>query len=97
MTPAVGERLSQLRSEHKWRLADVAHQSGYSVSYISDLERGRTLPSMTAISKLADVYGLSLSELLEYVGTDLSEREMAVIEAMRAGDKLRAIEIVMRV
>jgi transcriptional regulator with XRE-family HTH domain len=38
-------------------LKDVAAASGLSLSYISDIERGRTLPSLGTIEKLAAVYG----------------------------------------
>jgi transcriptional regulator with XRE-family HTH domain len=38
-------------------LKDAAAASGLSVSYISDVERGRTLPSLGAIERLAAVYG----------------------------------------
>jgi len=45
-------------------LHEVAEASGISLSYLSDLERGRTLPSLEALEAIAEVYGLTLGGIL---------------------------------
>ncbi|HEU4742432.1 MAG TPA: helix-turn-helix domain-containing protein [Meiothermus sp.] len=61
----LAERLRELRSERGWRLKDLSDQSGLSVPYLSDLERGRTNPSLETLNTLARTYALSVQDLLE--------------------------------
>jgi len=44
-----GSQLRKWRQERGYKLRDVAKLSGLSVSYLSDIERGRTLPSLKAL------------------------------------------------
>ncbi|RTR25394.1 helix-turn-helix domain-containing protein [Deinococcus radiophilus] len=61
------ERLRELRSERKLRLKDVSEVAEISVPYLSDLERGRTNPSLDTLQTLAAAYGISVHDLLEGV------------------------------
>lgn len=61
----LAERLRELRSERGWRLKDLSEQSGLSVPYLSDLERGRTNPSLETLNTLARTYAMSVQDLLE--------------------------------
>jgi transcriptional regulator with XRE-family HTH domain len=63
----LGERLRELRSQRRWRLKDLAQRSGLSIPYLSDLERGRTNPSLTTLQTLARAYGISVNDLLSPV------------------------------
>ncbi len=47
--PAVGERLRKRRRELKMTLQDVADTAGFSVGFISQIERGITVPSLTSL------------------------------------------------
>lgn len=49
-------KLRELRKFNKWKLIDVAHMTGLSLSFLSDVERGVTSPSFETLQKLADVY-----------------------------------------
>ena len=64
----LGPRLRQVRKKRRLTLADVSKSTGISVSFLSDIERGRTKPSLESLDKLADLYGMTMSELLEGVG-----------------------------
>lgn len=55
----LGEYLRVMRGNKS--LAEIAEKSGISVSYLSDLERGRTLPSIDTLEKLARAYGMTLA------------------------------------
>lgn len=57
-------RFRQLRAAHGLKLAQLAEKTGLSVSFLSDLEHGRTNPSLATAHKLAEVYEITLSELL---------------------------------
>ena len=59
----ISERLKQLRTLHGLKLREVSKKTGLSLSYISDLERGRQNPSLETCQKLATVYKITLSEI----------------------------------
>jgi XRE family transcriptional regulator, regulator of sulfur utilization len=58
------ERLRELRQERGQRLKDVSEIAGISIPYLSDLERGRTNPSLETLQTLAAAYGISVHDLL---------------------------------
>lgn len=58
------ERLRELRQERKLRLKDIAEHMNISVPYLSDLERGRTNPSLETLQAMAAAYGISVKDLL---------------------------------
>ena len=45
-------------------LREVANGSGVTISFLSDIERGRTLPSLDTLERIAEVYNLSIGGLL---------------------------------
>jgi XRE family transcriptional regulator, regulator of sulfur utilization len=61
------ERLRELRTERGLRLKDVALDADISVPYLSDLERGRTNPSLDTLQTLAGAYNITVHDLLESV------------------------------
>lgn len=60
----LGERLKQLRIERGWTLNVLSAITRVSIAYLSDLERGRTLPSITMLTGLANIYRLSVASVL---------------------------------
>lgn len=91
-------RLAELlRGEREARdltLKEVAERSGLSISYISDIERARTMPSIETLSKLADVYGEKLMIGMEKDGASLYELdslEWGLIQAVRRRDLSRIV------
>ncbi len=73
----LGPRLRELRREAGLRLADLADVTGYSTGYISQIERGQSLPSLSAMATLAVALGVEMSTLIE----GLSGPEMSVTRA----------------
>lgn len=57
----LAEYLKAMRDSREMKLREVAEKTGLSVSYLSDLERGRTLPSIETLEKLAGCYGMTLA------------------------------------
>jgi DNA-binding transcriptional MerR regulator/quercetin dioxygenase-like cupin family protein len=53
---AIARRLAQLRHEQGMTLADVARQTGVSISFLSSLERGYSSASIATLQKLARLY-----------------------------------------
>ena len=54
------ETLRFLRKINNLKLREVAEQTGLSISFLSDVERGRTSPSLSTVEKLASVYDVRL-------------------------------------
>ncbi|AEE97615.1 helix-turn-helix domain-containing protein [Mahella australiensis] len=61
---SVGERLKQLRQQRKLTLRDLSQKAGISISFLSDIENGRSNPSLKRLSELAEVLGTTVSYLL---------------------------------
>jgi transcriptional regulator with XRE-family HTH domain len=58
------ERLRFLRKQAHLTLKDVADRSDISFTFLSDIECGRTMPSLYTLERIADVYGLAVGEAL---------------------------------
>jgi len=62
---AVGRRIGELRRSTGWRLVDLAEATGYTTSYLSQIERGVSIPSLTALATVALSLDVEMSVLLE--------------------------------
>lgn len=61
----VGPRLRQLRLEREATLADLARETGISVSTLSRLESGGRRPTLELLLPLARAHGVALDELVD--------------------------------
>lgn len=62
---AFGSVITHLRVKRKWSQQYVSEKSGYSVRYITQVERGTQNPSLRMIRALAGVFELSPGQLLD--------------------------------
>jgi transcriptional regulator with XRE-family HTH domain len=62
-----GRLINDLRQQRGWNLQDFARNSHMTANYLSNLERGFYLPSLTAIINLAFVLGVDPGELVRHV------------------------------
>lgn len=60
----LGARLKALRKQRGMTLQDAAAQAEISLSFLSDAERNRTLPSLTTLFSLARTYNTTASDIL---------------------------------
>ena len=63
--PTLGARIRARRQALGLTLAVVAPRAGVSVSYLSDVERGRRLPSLDALDRIARALSCVATDLLE--------------------------------
>ena len=56
-TETLGMSLRGLRKAFGMTLKQLAEQTGLSISYLSDMERGRNCPSVKTLKKIAAAYG----------------------------------------
>lgn len=60
----IGAELRRLRKGQRLTLAEVGRETGLSVSFLSDLERGRVGASLETLENLATFYQVSLADIL---------------------------------
>jgi transcriptional regulator with XRE-family HTH domain len=65
----LGDRLRELRKQRNMKLHDVASSTELSLSYLSDLERNRTKPSLETLGKLAKCYGITIADIMNNIDT----------------------------
>jgi len=60
----LGNRIRELRTERSWSLDEAVMHTGLSRSSLFKIEKGRMSPTFDALKKLADGFGLAMSQLL---------------------------------
>jgi transcriptional regulator with XRE-family HTH domain len=78
---AVGEHVRRLRVEAGVSVRALARQSGFSPSFISQVENGQVSPSISSMEKIATAVGVSLGDFFGAV----ADAEGGLI--VRAGDR----------
>lgn len=68
----LGTRVKQLRGERGWSLESLAGASGVSRSMLSEIEREQANPTLAVTLRIAQAFGMSLSELIETPGVSSS-------------------------
>ena len=67
MNKAVGELIRELRKEKNISQEKLAEAIDSHQVYISEIENGDKLPSLTIIYKIAQAFGLTLTEFVRRV------------------------------
>ncbi len=65
-TERLGRRLRALRTELGMTLAQLGKMVGLSASYLSQIERNQTRPSLASLSSIAKTLGVELSYFFEH-------------------------------
>lgn len=61
----LGSRLRELRKQKGMKQKDLALMAGISGSYLSDIEVGRTDPSVKTLFKLSEALGITMEEIFK--------------------------------
>jgi transcriptional regulator with XRE-family HTH domain len=69
----IAELLTDLRARRGWPLRELAQRSGLSIAYLSELERGRKLPTLEALDQLAAAFDFNLAAFLRLLADRLEE------------------------
>jgi transcriptional regulator with XRE-family HTH domain len=64
MQKPLQEKIRELRNNKKYTLEQLAQKAGCSKSYISQLEKGKNVPSISMLGRLASALDSQVSELL---------------------------------
>ena len=63
LSQSIGDKVARLRAARGWTLAEVAEQTGISISHLSAIENGtRKNPSFRVVTKIARVFNVSLDD-----------------------------------
>ena len=72
----VAANLTELRRAKGWTQADLAQKINYSDKSVSKWERGDGLPDLKVLCRLAELFGVTLDELVTHKGaTEALERK----------------------
>ena len=66
-----GPRIRDIRKKRKMKLKDLAAATGMSASFLSEVERGLSQPSMGSLRKICQALGVSLLNLENHAGDQL--------------------------
>jgi XRE family transcriptional regulator, fatty acid utilization regulator len=58
-----GLKLRQYRQEAGWSFDELSKRTGISVSYLNEIEKGKKSPQTPTLVKIADAFGVKVSEL----------------------------------
>jgi transcriptional regulator with XRE-family HTH domain len=72
----IGPVIRRLRQQQGLSLSDLAQRTDISVSYLSRLEKGRSVPSFTLLSRLGQELGVDIGFFVE------TEREAQSVDEM---------------
>lgn len=88
-------KLKNLRKEHGYNQEDVAFKLGMSTSAYGYYEQGRTIPPLSKLRRLAEIYNISISELTgepEKAEKKPQYKTINVYGSVPAGIPIEAIE-----
>jgi transcriptional regulator with XRE-family HTH domain len=74
----LGDRIRELRKYKGETLKATSESTELSVSYLSDIERGRTKPSLQTLEAIASHFGITVTDLLSGVEFAGSKTENAL-------------------
>jgi transcriptional regulator with XRE-family HTH domain len=63
--PDIGQTIHRFREERQLSLKDLASKSGLTQSFLSQVERGLTSPSVASLRKVAQAFGVPLAALFQ--------------------------------
>ncbi|QCB92680.1 cupin domain-containing protein [Cellulomonas shaoxiangyii] len=78
----LGDRLRALRHQHGLTLRQVADATGLSTALLSQIENGRTDPSVTTLRKLARVFEADMASLFR-------DPDAPAVHVSRPGERFR--------
>ena len=86
--PTIGKRLAEIRKSKKLKQTELAKMLNVSQQVINNIERNVTAPDIEQLKKIADIYNISLDELVgrEFFGDDADEVERRIISYIKQMD-----------
>lgn len=92
MAGPLGARIRSLREEAKLTQEGLAWDCDLDKSYLSQIEAGKRLPSLTVLAQLAERLEVEVADL---VALDMSNPRLQLLDATRRSDR-RAVRQILR-
>lgn len=83
MTPHVGTDIRALRKARGQTLQDLATAVGRSTGWLSQVERGQTMPAIPDLAKLAGIFGVTISFFFRSAARNPQEQGLILRKADR--------------
>lgn len=84
----IGNKLKQLRDEHKYTQREAADLAGMDHTYISKIENGK-IPSVDKLMKLCSLYGVTLASLVGQETKTPKELKEIGVEWVSFADRMK--------
>ena len=75
-TTDIGSKIKKYRKEKKYTLKNLSEQTGLSIGFLSQLERGITTIAIDSLANVADVLGV---EMMDFFESDLHQENDPVM------------------
>lgn len=84
----IGKRLAEIRKSKKLKQMELAERLNVSQQVISNIERGVTTPDIEQLKKIADIYNISLDQLVgrEFFCDDADDVERKILSYIKQMD-----------
>lgn len=84
----IGKRLAEIRKSKKFKQTELAEMLNVSQQVISNIERGVTAPDIEQLKKFADIYNISLDQLVgrEFFSDNADDVERKIISYIKQMD-----------
>lgn len=90
---AIGKNVKMLRERHRMTQEDLAAVARVSAQAVSQWEKGLTLPRMGAVQRMADYFGVKISDLIEEEANHKKKaRRVPVYGRIAAGLPIEAVQ-----
>lgn len=73
----VGKRIRELRRDRQISLKELADKTGFSIGFLSQMERGLSSPSLRSMTRITDVFGVSLGALFAQI--EGNDEDVAIV------------------
>lgn len=84
----IGKRLAEIRKSKKLKQMELAERLNVSQQVISNIERGVTTPDIEQLKKIADIYNISLDQLVgrDFFCDDADDVERKILSYIKQMD-----------
>ncbi|MCK8825977.1 helix-turn-helix domain-containing protein [Fuchsiella alkaliacetigena] len=88
----IGKRIKKLRKEKNWTFKELNKETGISISFLNNIEKGRSNPSIDNLEKIADAFEVTIAYLLGQGRIEDFDQETAeLIDNFSKKDSLKKI------
>lgn len=88
-TTDIGSKIKKYRKEKKYTLKNLSEQTGLSIGFLSQLERGITTIAIDSLANVADVLGV---EMMDFFESDLHQENDPVMRSYDLPTRLLSAE-----